>query len=177
MPELFFTWIRRTEKRVHFEFLDNTVPRGAAPRTAAFGWNRTLNVLDVGCLIDIERFRKVAIEARAPEDLYSDRAALAPARNSTFLQRCIAEFREVNFVEQATGNVYLHIVDGVPQWSDAGTLARVTASPDVREGLLAAVPQAFTSTPPADGSRTLPAEEAVHTVGQWWRTLRDAAVP
>ena len=28
MPQLFFTWVRRTDKRVHFEFLDNSVPLG-----------------------------------------------------------------------------------------------------------------------------------------------------
>ena len=177
MPELFFTWIRRTEKRVHFEFLDNTVPRGAPPRTAAFGWNRTLNVLDVACLLDIERFRKVDIDARAASDLYPDRTALAPARNSTFLRRCVAEFREVNFVEQATGAIYLHIVDGVPQWTDRDTLARVTATADVREGLEAAVPQAFGAGLVKHERGILEDDEATHTVGQWSRTLRDASPP
>jgi hypothetical protein len=55
MPELFFTWVRRTDKRVHFEFLDNSVELGQRPRTVAFGWNGTLNVLNVGCLLDVER--------------------------------------------------------------------------------------------------------------------------
>src|SRR4029078_4535259 len=59
MPQLFFTWIQRTDKRVHFELLDNTVARGAPPRTAAFGWNDTLNVFDVECLVDIDRYRKI----------------------------------------------------------------------------------------------------------------------
>jgi len=175
MPELFFTWIRRTEKRVHFEFLDNTVPRGAAPRTAAFGWNRTLNVLDVACLIDIERYRKLAIDAQAPDALYPDPSVLGAARNSGFLERCVAEFREVSFVEQATGRVYLHVVDGVPQWTDRGTLERVCAAPDVRAGLVAAVPQAFTQAVPEREGTTLADDEAMHTVGQWWRTLRDVA--
>jgi len=30
MPQLFFTWIQRTDKRVHFEFLDNSVQLGNA---------------------------------------------------------------------------------------------------------------------------------------------------
>ena len=45
MPELFFTWALRDDKEVHYEFLDNTVPYGERPRTAAFGWNGELNVL------------------------------------------------------------------------------------------------------------------------------------
>ena len=65
MPELFFTWIRRADKRVHFEFLDNTVTRGAPPRTAAFGWNEVMNILDVDCLIDIERYQKIDVDAQA----------------------------------------------------------------------------------------------------------------
>ena len=44
MPDVFFTWVRRTDKRIHFEFLDNTVRLGELPRTAAFGDNYTLNV-------------------------------------------------------------------------------------------------------------------------------------
>ena len=82
MPQLFFTWIARTEKRVHFEFLDNTAPRGAPPRTAAFGWNDSLTVLDVSILIDIERFRKVNIDARSPAELYADPDIVAPANNT-----------------------------------------------------------------------------------------------
>jgi hypothetical protein len=35
MPQLFFTWIARTDKRVHFEFLDNSVAQGERPRTSA----------------------------------------------------------------------------------------------------------------------------------------------
>ena len=49
MPELFFTWVQRRDKRVHFEFLDNSVPRGERPLTVAFGGNETLNVLDIKC--------------------------------------------------------------------------------------------------------------------------------
>src|SRR5438477_70648 len=50
MPELFFTWVSRVDKHVHFEFLDNSVNFGERPRTVAFGWNSVLNVLDVKCM-------------------------------------------------------------------------------------------------------------------------------
>jgi hypothetical protein len=105
MPELFFTWVRRTDKRVHFEFLDNTVARGEPPRTAAFGWNDRLNVLDVRCLIDIERYRKIDVDAQSPESLYERGESFAAASYCTFLRRCVGEFREVLFVEQASGRV------------------------------------------------------------------------
>ena len=47
IPNVFFTWVRRSDKRIRFEFLDNTVALGERPRTVAFGDNDTVNVLDV----------------------------------------------------------------------------------------------------------------------------------
>ena len=41
IPNVFFTWIHRSDKRIQFEFLDNTVPLGEHPRTVAFGDNDT----------------------------------------------------------------------------------------------------------------------------------------
>lgn len=177
MPELFFTWIRRTEKRVHFEFLDNTVPRGAPPRTAAFGWNRTLNVLDIACLVNIERYRKIDIAAQSAAALHADPSVVSIERNTAFLRRCVAEFGEVNFVEQATGRVYLQVIDGVAQWADADVLAQALADPEVRAGLAAAVPQALAQPLPSRVGVRVADDESIHTVGQWWRTLQDATAP
>src|SRR6185295_2655470 len=69
MPPVFFTWVKRHDKRVHFEFLDNSVRMGEVPRTVAFGWNDEINVLDVKCMLDVERFRHVNVDAQAPESL------------------------------------------------------------------------------------------------------------
>ena len=66
MPRLFFTWALRKDKQVHYEFLDNSVAAGERPRTAAFGWNDEMSILDIGCLLDIERFRKIDIAANGP---------------------------------------------------------------------------------------------------------------
>src|SRR5205085_5861741 len=92
MPQLFFTWIQRADKRVHFEFLDNSVPFGERPRTVAFGWNDTLNVLDVKSLLDIDRYRRVNIDATSPEALYRDPSQLAPEHNAAFLRECVKRF-------------------------------------------------------------------------------------
>ncbi len=168
MPRLFFTWVARADKRVHFEILDNTVTRGAPPRTAAFGWNDSLTVLDVGRLLDIERFRKVNIDARSPDELYADPRVLAPAANATFLANCIARFAVVNFADQATGRIYLRVERGSPVWMDADAFARAVRDEDTREGLAAAVPAAFVADValPA-GGECIPADEHVHTVGDW----------
>ena len=163
MPELFFTWIRRTDKRVHFEFLDNTVTRGEPPRTAAFGWNDVINVLDVECLVDIERYRKLDIEAQDPATLYADPLELEPGRNLAFLKRCLAEFREVNFAEQATGRVYLRVVDGAIRFLDA--------PPAPAKVILDAVLPAVPASPAAPAQAVYLAEgERAHTVGTWKTT-------
>ncbi|HET9576745.1 MAG TPA: hypothetical protein VFP44_02900 [Usitatibacter sp.] len=119
MPELFFTWVRRTDKRVHFEFLDNSVALGERPRTIAFGWNDIIYILDREGLLDVERFRHVNIKARSPAELWADPAALAPGRNDAFLKRCIAGFREVVFVGEGSRPIPAgERAHTLGQWSD-----------------------------------------------------------
>ena len=93
IPNVFFTWVRRGDKRFHFEFLDNTVPMGERPRTVAFGDNDTVNVLDVNKMLAIERYGRISIDATNPEELYRDRELLDAERNTGFLKRCVEAFR------------------------------------------------------------------------------------
>jgi hypothetical protein len=170
MPDLFFTWIRRTDKSVHFEFLDNSVRLGERPRTVAFGDNDTLNLLDVRSMLNIERFRRVNVAATSPELLYADRSRLAPEHNTGFLQRCVERFREVNFAEQASGNIYLCMRAGKPATVDRQALERAAGEADTRAGLRAVAPTAL-----EDGSllqRSGNLREAnggarAPTLGQW----------
>ena len=166
MPQLFFTWIQRADKRVHFEFLDNSVAFGAKPRTAAFGWNDTLNVLDLKCLLDIDRFRRINIDATAPEALYRDSSQLAPEHNAAFLRQCIERFDQVNFALPSTGRIYTRTAKGVPIWADGDAL-RDTDS-ETRAGLAAVVPTLFHRPPPAPDRPTfIAAAERIHTLGTW----------
>jgi hypothetical protein len=66
MPELFLTWALAAGKRVHYEFLDNSVADGLPPRTVAFGWNGEMTILDIKSMLDIERFRKIISTLRSP---------------------------------------------------------------------------------------------------------------
>ena len=174
MPQLFFTWVRRADKRVHFEFLDNSVPLGERPRTVAFGTNDVLNVLDVKCMLDIERFRRVNVDATAPEHLYSDPECLRPEHNAGFLGQCIDRFREVNFADQASGRVCLSVVAGKPVWCDRDALDLAFADAPTRAGILAAVPGALDRAwPPADRPRHLGEPgggQHFDTLGAWGPT-------
>ena len=149
MPHLFFTWVQRADKRVHFEFLDNSVRLGERPRTVAFGSNDSLHVLDVGRMLDVERFRRVNVDARSPEELYPDADLLRPERNAGFLRQCVERFPEVDFADQATGRIYLSIVAGTPAWSDRDALERATADAETRAGILGTTPSALDRAMPA----------------------------
>ena len=171
MPDLFFTWIRRGDKSLHFEFLDNTVQLGERPRTVAFGDNQTLNVLDVGRILDIERFRRINVAAGAPQQLYPDRSRLEPQYNSGFLQRCVEGVREVNFAEQATGRIYLRIVAGKVVAADRAWLDSSAVDADTRAGVRAVAPAALDSPlprpEPAAYLRQTPDGARAPTLGQW----------
>jgi hypothetical protein len=171
MPQLFFTWVQRSDKRVHFEFLDNSVKLGERPRTVAFGWNDDLNVLDVKCMLDVERYRRVNINAAAPEFLYSERALLAPEHNTGFLRQCVERFRGINFVDQATGRIYLRIESGKAVWADPEALEQAVSDPDTRTGLSNTVPAALDPALACpDRARHLTdamGDRQIHTLGRW----------
>ena len=119
MPELFFTWVRRADKRVHFEFLDNDVPPGERPLTAAFGWNDSLTILDPKLLIDVERYRHVNVDARSPAELFRDPAKLADGVNERFLAECLRRFERIDFADRGTGRIHRRIERGASRVVDA----------------------------------------------------------
>jgi hypothetical protein len=137
IPNVFFTWVRRSDKRIRFEFLDNTVALGERPRTVAFGDNETANVLDVKGMLDIERYGRVFVDALSPDELYRDPELLRAEHNVGFLKRCVGAFRRVNFASQASGRIYLKIESGVPVWIDPAALGAAIADADTRAGLAA----------------------------------------
>ena len=141
------------------------------PRTVAFGWNGTLNVLDVGRLLDVERYRRVNVDATSPEALYPDPQALAPSRNAGFLVQCAERFPVVNFADQHTGCIYLRIASGAPVVVDPPRLHAALADADTRAGIAAVAPdlRVQTGRPPARPVRLHDIEgfENAHTLGRW----------
>ena len=136
MPELFFTWALDARRRVHYEFLDNSVAAGHRPLTVAFGWNGEMTILDVRRMLDVDRFRKIDIHAQKPEELYVGRE-LAPERNVEFLQRCARLIPIINFADRATGRLYARLEHGKWTWRDEERISDMLADPDVKAAIMA----------------------------------------
>lgn len=166
MPQLFLNWALKPGKRVHYEFLDNSVAEGRRPRTVAFGWNGEMNILDVKRMIDVDRFRKINIDARAPEEVYAG-VDMAPENNLDFLRQCARWIPAINFADFRTGYVYAQLRAGVWTRRDEDYLARACADAEVRAVLEGIGSVADAPAPSAErGARRLDAANA-HTLGEW----------
>jgi hypothetical protein len=166
MPDLFFTWALRAGMSVHCEFLDNGVPPGARPLTVAFGRGGELNVLDVKCLLDVDRYRKINVDARNPGEVYPGGGAMAPEHNTRFLAECVRRLPAVNFAARDSGRVYARIEAGRLAWVDPEALARAITDPETRAGILAVAPEALDAGAATRSGTTLRAAD-FHTLGQW----------
>jgi hypothetical protein len=178
IPDVFFTWVRRSDKRIRFEFLDNTVQLGERPRTVAFGGDDTCNVLSVKGTLDIERYGCVDVDAASADLLYADRRLLGAEHNTGFLRRCVQGFRTINFADQATGRIYLRIESGVPVSMDGPALRCAIADPDTLSGVRAVAPGALRGEVPDAGGPHYLSDEgaagAAPTLGQWGGAARDS---
>jgi hypothetical protein len=171
MPQLFFTWALQANKTVHYEFLDNSVPFGQLPRTIAFGWNGEMNILDVGCMLDIDRYRKINVDAKCPEEVYADRRTMAAENNTQFLVQCARTLPTLNFAERDSGRIYARVQSGRLLATDPEALAKALEDAETRAGIIAVAPEALTGRRSSgDGPRRLSESlqaERFHTLGQW----------
>jgi hypothetical protein len=166
IPQLFFSWASVNQKRVHYEFLDNSVAEGERPRTVAFGWNGEMTILDIKYLLDIERYKKINIDATCPEDVY-DRDQMAPEQNVAFLKQCAELIPVINFADYRTGQIYGRLEEGAWTWRDEGYLAEGSVDPDARVGL-----EAIGWSEPVEGPGQAASpvdlkEEKTYTLGAW----------
>ncbi|MER2265638.1 hypothetical protein [Methylobacterium oxalidis] len=165
MPRLFFTWALRADKRVHYEFLDNSVPEGHRPRTVAFGWNGEMTILDLKFILDVDRFRKINVDAGGPEQVYPEAGQMAPERNTDFLKLCARKMRTIRFAEHATGRVYARVDAGRLACLDAGIFAAVREDPEIRAAFAALGGDRVGEAAPAEAETLRP--EETQTLGAW----------
>jgi hypothetical protein len=166
VPELFFTWALIPGKRVHYEFLDNSVAQGCPPRTVAFGWNREMTILDVKAMIDIERFRKINIRAKRAADVYAS-ADLSPESNVDFLKRCARWIPVINFADYETGQVYARLQNGKWAWRDKPRFDRALDDPETKAGLLTLARNVDDAACSTEQTHTDIVTEKIHTLGVW----------
>lgn len=168
IPDMFLTWARRNDKLLRFEFLDNTVALGQRPRTVAFGDNFTMNVLDCSGLMNIERYGRINVNARAANELYADSALLAPDHNMAFLKRCVKEFRHINFADQSSGKIYLQVERGAVVHVAPDALAVAVEDEDTLVALSAIAPKAWEgSMLDAPQPPNLQSGRRPPTLGEW----------
>ncbi len=113
MPKLLFKWIAYDKPVFRYKFLENSVPRGTYPTTVAYGTQQEMNIVSVSALIDIERYQKININAKTPQQVYPDDAALSVENNIGFLEQCLKTITTVNFVDQVTDTIYVRVQHGV----------------------------------------------------------------
>jgi hypothetical protein len=174
MPELFFMWALIGSKRVHYEFLDNSVAEGCPPRTAAFGWNGEMTILNIKSMIDIARFRKINIGAQTASDVYAN-MDLSPQNNLDFLKRCVRWIPAINFADCETGQVYARLQRGNWVWRDQPRFDKAVKDPEANAALLAIARNVYGS-PGAEQKRTDVATEKMHTIGAWGQAAVGAQV-
>jgi len=117
MPQLFFSWVTSQNKRIHFEFLDNSVEKGRRPRTVAFGWNDTMTILDLKILGKIETYKHINIEARTRDQVY-ELEEQGECGEATFLMQCVTTIPNITLASFETGVPYAHLHKGECIWHD-----------------------------------------------------------
>jgi hypothetical protein len=171
IPGLFFTWVLRRDMRVHFEFIDNSVAEGRRPRTVAFGLNGQMTILDLTCLLNIDRYRNINIEAQTPAAIYVNPSSRCVAKNPGFLKQCLRRIPTITFAEQQTGQVYARIVNGRLTHWNARVYRLAVRDDDTRAAFesCAGATQGESSISPNDNDRLDPQQSL--TLGQWGRDL------
>ncbi len=135
ITHLFFTWALDHEKEIHYEFLDNSVEFGLRPRTVAFGENGTLCILDVKCMLDIDRYQKINVNAHCAKDVYPAAQEMVPEKNMAFVKECIARLETVEFVNPKNRKIAARVRSGeLVEWS-ATELEAAVPDVDTRKAL------------------------------------------
>ena len=171
MQDILFGRTLDPKARIHYELLNNNVPRGDVPFTIAFGWSGEINILDVKCMLDIERYRKININAKNPAEVYLDGRAMAVQNNVGFLARSVRRYPRLNFADRGTGRIYARFVSGRLEWVDPIALANSLADDEVRAALCASAPDIFRKSVAQPSSRPeFLQPERYRTIGRWAAT-------
>ncbi|MEO0328936.1 MAG: hypothetical protein AAF217_10110, partial [Pseudomonadota bacterium] len=133
MPQLFFSWAL-SDKKVHWEFLDNDVSLGTQPRCAAFGWNDEMIVLDISVLANIDKFRDINIEATAPEEVHKKSLH---KHSFDFLLQCTDRLSVLSFANFESSEICAQMKNGKWLWCDHDYIEMLDDQIDLKAGFKA----------------------------------------
>ncbi len=167
IPDLFFTWALHKEKKVFYEFLDNSVAYGDKPRTIAFGINSEMFILDIKCMLDIVRYTKINIEACNPDEVYPAGGEFNAEANTDFLAQCAKKLSRISFVDCQSGLIYAVMESGVVKWVDKQLIRKMLKDDEVRFGLQAIAASVVSDLDkcPVGEACIVPAELRQHVMG------------
>jgi hypothetical protein len=167
MPDLFFTWAMREGKQVHYEFLDNSVSKGERPKTVAFGVNGELSIMDIGQMLNVDRYKRVNVEAGSRDEVFLDGEAMLAARNVGFLQDCCRRLKAVKLADQNTGEVYAWIEQGSAVAVNRVVLKRALKDAGTRDALSAVLPALVEDDDSLEQRSEVLDVSDIHTLGAW----------
>ena len=125
-----------------------------------------MNILDIKCMLDVTRFRKINIDAKGPKEVYTDKK-MVPENNVEFLKQCARLIPVINFADYRTGHVYARLEHGKWNWRDKEHFARILEDPDARAGLEAIVSHDADSAATAASEPPSLEIAKAHTMGAW----------
>jgi len=118
MSKLLFKWLSTDEPKFFFEFLDNSVPKGTYPEMIAKGTQGYMAIYRPELFVNIERYQRINVMAKTPEEVYPESGILAVENNLGFLRQCIEKINGLDFVDPRTGLCYLSVKNGKFQIED-----------------------------------------------------------
>ena len=111
MPSLYLSWVNSKDRRVHFEFLDNSVSLGELPKTAAFGWNGIMTIMDIDLMLSIDRYRQVEITATEPDKALKKGDSDGGKEYAEFIKRCFRTVKSIDLADRESFQIYASIRD------------------------------------------------------------------
>jgi hypothetical protein len=140
MPKLLFKWTANKTPSYFFEFLDNSVPKGAYPTLIARGTQGKMQIYQLRSLIDIDRYQRINVLATRPEQVAAPAEQLRVANNLGFLRQCIKRFALIEFIDRHSERCFLAIRRGSFEVCDETLFRQNLADDCLRETLEQLVP-------------------------------------
>ena len=147
-------------------FLDNSVEQGMQPRTVAFGRNGGLTILDIERLMDIDKFRRINVDATHPDDVYIQEKNPSPQDNMQFLGQCIQRLDQVEIANFETGAVCARIKKQSTTEFDQREFEKTISNQPLRSALTQLI-QASKAQSAGIAPPKAIEQKGEYTLGQW----------